>query len=174
MVLSLEEVEYLQLVHKPEVLDLGTLSHSHIEIDVSAGVHLLIESVELILLHGTLKVGLVFKDLLLHVLGSANWSLGLLRVPFLVDPLRHTALGTEELVTLLAVVSEVLEIELGLALRVLTHLGLHGFEDQSLSLRLSGQLKRRITSGIDLVNINTSRQEALEDVDVSRGGSLVQ
>ena len=55
-----------------------------------------------------------------------------------MDPHNNTALDAEELITLLAVVSEVLEIEFSFAGWILADLSFHGLDNQTLDLRLSG------------------------------------
>ena len=104
---------------------------------------------------------------------SANWSLGFFRIPIFIDPVKVAVLCTVKFIRLRAIVPKVFEIEDLVASWVLTLLGLDGSHNQGLNLMISCQGDRSITSGIDLININSSRKEALKYVDVTGGGSLM-
>lgn len=167
----LQKVSDLQLVFQSQVHVFGLFPEFGINIDSVAALQCLVKCVKLLGINSSLEVILVVLNLLHNRKGAANGSLFFLGVPILEDPVTLTALPAVELVTLLAEVSDVFEIEFGLAALALGCF--HGFIYQLFVLGLRGQVKRTVVPRIHQVDIDTLSQEAFEHFDILGCSGLV-
>lgn len=116
----------LQLILQLNVQIFSLLSEFNSYIDSFAFLESLIKLMVIICIDGFDQVVLVTLDLLFNLLGSADWSFRSFTIPVFIYKLRYGTLLAEVFVTLTAIISNVFEIELGSARRILTIFGLCG------------------------------------------------
>lgn len=123
----------------------------------------LVNSVEFHGSHGVLEIFLLIRNALSAHVATAYRSLFLLVCDCFKDPDRLGTLDAEELFARLAVVTNILEIELAVAtLLISTVLGGCCLLNELLHLGLCCKIKWGMTTSVFNLDVDSTREEALE------------
>ena len=133
-----------------------------------------VERLEIIRSHGVAKAALSLLDFVAAVIVSADRSLRNQAVLVLEHPVLRGAELAVEITARLAVELDVSEVKLGAIALLANAVGrVDTALDQLTCLRVSGKIKRSVTSSIFQVQINTKLHKALENLNLRIGGSLM-
>lgn len=156
--------------------DGGFLKHLHVNID---GVLLDLtkgagHNLELVLVDSILKFVFVPANIVGTIITTADGSLLGLSLLVLVNPRASRALGAEEVLALVAVVTDVNEIENDMVTGgTLAFNSAQGFLHESSSAGVSGQVQGGMETSVGSLDIGTERQEDFKDFIVTTGSGLM-
>jgi hypothetical protein len=156
--------------------DGGFLKHLHVNID---GVLLDLtkgagHNLELVLVDSILKFVFVPANIVGTIIATADGSLLGLSLLVLVNPRASRALGAEEVLALVAIVTDVNEIENDMVTGgTLAFNSAQGFLHESSSAGVSGQVQGGMETSVGSLDIGTERQEDFKDFIVTTGSGLM-